>query len=252
MKKVINILFIAFAVTSLSVLQSCSDDNNGQNNMYANALVTVKPIDNGDQFYLQLDEATAIKPVNVTKSPYGNKQVRALINFEEATEQSVSSVYKPVILNWMDSIRTKEMVKNLGQLENMTTYGTDPVDVVRDWVTLVEDGYLTLRFRTFWGYTNIKHSINLVYGTNPNDPYEVVLYHDAHSDFRERVADGLVAFDLSKLPDTNGQTVNLTLRYFSLTFNCEKSIVFKYNSKGSSNKILGTNFATFKSEVNIE
>lgn len=36
-------------------------------------------------------------------------------------------------------------------------YGTDPVDMINDWVTIAEDGYLTLRFRTMWGDRSQAH-----------------------------------------------------------------------------------------------
>ena len=52
-----------------------------------------------------------------------------------------------VNINWLDSIRTKVMAKNLGD-SNAKTYGNDPLEVVNDWVSIAEDGYLTLRFRT--------------------------------------------------------------------------------------------------------
>ena len=59
---------------------------------------------------------------------------------------------KAVRVNWIDSIATKPMAPNLGD-KNKDEYGDDPVEIVRDWVTIAEDGYLTLRFRTYWGTT---------------------------------------------------------------------------------------------------
>ena len=43
------------------------------------------------------------------------------------------------------------MAPNLGEEENNRTYGNDPVEILNDWVTIAEDGYLTLRFATRWG-----------------------------------------------------------------------------------------------------
>ncbi len=56
-----------------------------------------------------------------------------------------------VNVNWIDSILTKKPVLCLDSSEeNHAKYGHDAVDIVRDWVTVVEDGYLTLRFRALW------------------------------------------------------------------------------------------------------
>ena len=89
----------------------------------------------------------------------------------------------------------------------------------------MEDGYLTLRFRTYFG-NRTKHVVTLVKGANP---YEVVLHHDAKGDVRGVVKDGLVAFRLSDLPDTHGNAVDLTLKWKS--FSGVKSVTFKYTSR---------------------
>ncbi|MZM33368.1 hypothetical protein GT859_11180, partial [Bifidobacterium pseudocatenulatum] len=87
-------------------------------------------------------------------------------------------------------------------------------------------GYLTLRFRTKWGDYNKAHFVNLLLGQNPSDPYEVEFRHNAYGDTYGTVGDGLVAFKLVGLPDTNGKTVPLTLKWKS--FSGDKSAVFDY------------------------
>lgn len=82
-------------------------------------------------------------------SPYGEKEVRALVNFDPVNESS-GEYDKAVHINWIDSILTKPIAGDLGD-KNDEVYGTDPVDMINDWVTIAEDGYLTLRFRTMWG-----------------------------------------------------------------------------------------------------
>ncbi len=131
---------------------------------------------------------------------------------------------KTAFVNWMDTILTKKMSPDLGA-KNDQTYGTDPLEIVKHWTTVVEDGYLTLRFRTYFG-NRTKHVVTLVKGANP---YEVVLHHDAKGDVRGVVKDGLVAFRLSDLPDTHGKAVDLTLKWKS--FSGVKSVTFKYTSR---------------------
>lgn len=89
------------------------------------------------------------------------------------------------------------------------------VDIVRDWVTVAEDGYLTLRFRALWGGQKV-HYINLVTDVNPDNPYEVELRHNANGDPQNYWRDALVAFNLNGVvPDTEGKTVKLTIRWHS-------------------------------------
>lgn len=210
-------------------LQSCldDDDNNYYYQKYPSALVTVKS-DAGGSMFLQLDDKTTLLPTNVKESPFGEKEVRALVKYEEVNEPS-GDYNKAVYINWIDSILTKPIAPDLGE-ENDEIYGTDPVEIVNDWVTIAEDGYLTLRFRTVWGGQE-KHFVNLLLGQDPENPYEVEFRHNAHGDVYGETDDALVAFKLDGLPDTEGKTVKLKLKWKS--FSGDKSAEFDYCTRKS-------------------
>ncbi len=215
------LMAVAFSV------QSCDDDDDVYYYYGAwmpNAIVTVKPLDNGS-CYMQLDDSTTLLPVNVPKAPYGDKEVRALVNFQPVATSS-ASYDKAVYINAMDSILTKQMAPNLGDEENDRVYGNDPVDIVHDWVTISEDGYLTLHFRAPWTLDAQPHFVNLISTDNPEDPYELEFRHNAYGDTAGHEEDGLVAFRLDSLPDTEGQTVKLTLKWRS--DGGEESMQFDY------------------------
>lgn len=208
--------------------QSCLDDDNADSGMlYPNALVTVKPI-NATSFFLQLNDSTTLLPTNYTALPFGNKQVRALVNYNEVDKPHVG-YSKAVYINWIDSILTKPFAPDLGALKNDTVYGTDPVEIINDWVTIAEDGYLTLRFRTIYGNPAKAHYVNLLASTDPTKPYEVEFRHNAYGDTYGREADGLVAFDINSLPDTKGKSVKLKLKWKS--FSGDKSVEFDYTTR---------------------
>ena len=228
--KTLKLFLMATSVlfTSLT-FQSCLDDNDDYHYGYLipNALVTVKPVSD-NSFFLQLDDSTTLLPANITSSPFGDKEVRALMNYSEVDEAS-GEYTKAVHINWIDSILTKPIAPDLGE-ENDKIYGTDPVEIVNDWVTLAEDGYLTLRFRTVWGGSQ-KHFVNLLLGQNPDNPYEVEFRHNAYGDTYGKTDDGLVAFKLDELPDTEGKTVKLKLKWKS--FSGDKSAEFDYCTRKS-------------------
>lgn len=77
------------AATCFMGFQSCLDDDDDYpySKVLPNALVTVKPVDDGS-YFLQLDDSTTLLPVNMTSSPFGQKEVRALVNFDETNESS--------------------------------------------------------------------------------------------------------------------------------------------------------------------
>lgn len=228
--KVKHFIFVAFILSGVLLFSSCIDDDHSDwNKLYPNALVTVKHAKDETVFF-QLDDKTTLLPINLKTSPFGSKEVRALVNYEEVDDSS-KEYDQAVRVNWIDSIRTKPMALNLGD-KNDEKYGDDPVEIVNDWVTIAEDGYLTLRFRALWGYQRIVHYVNLIPTNNPDNPYEVEFRHDANGDYADRRGDALVAFKLDKLPDTKGKTVKLKLIWKS--FSGEKSAEFDYRTRAAT------------------
>ena len=230
MKPMRILTWMILAVTSVFTFSSCDDDEY----VYyyppiPNALVTVKPTDAG--FYMQLDDSTTLHPRNIAASPFGDKEVRALVSYtllEPGGGNLGTGRSFYVNVNWIDSILTKDAVPYPAD-GNIDEYGDDAIEIVKDWVNIAEDGYLTLRFRTRWGAGGVAHFVNLLTGTNPDDPYEVVFKHNAYGDINGVLGDALVAFKLSDLPDTEGKTVKLTLKYKS--YSGEKAIQFDYCSR---------------------
>lgn len=222
---------VVLAIASVFAISSCddSDDFVWYYPPTPDAVVTVKPIE-GAGFYMQLDDSTTLYPVNMASSPYGDKEVRALVCYREV--RPTNDYYtKSVEVSWIDSILTKDAVPYPAD-GDVEKYGDDAIEIVKDWVNIAEDGYLTLRFRTLWGDNGVAHYVNLLTGVNPDDPYEVEFKHNAFGDVNGIAGDALVAFRLSNLPDTDGKTVKLTLKYKS--FSGEKSIQFDYCTKKST------------------
>jgi hypothetical protein len=213
----------AVVLMAMTSLQSCLDDNddNKVNLTYPNAIVTLKTNPEDNTFFLQLDDKTKVIPTNIKKSPYDKKELRALANLEYSEESKEAGI-KYAYVNWLDTITTKTMSADLGQEKNIADYHTDPLEIVNDWLTLVEDGYLNLRFRTYFGGGR-PHVLRLV---KTADPYEVTIYHDAKGDTWGQIRDGVIAFRLNDLPDTKGDTVALKVNWKSFSGN--KNTTFKY------------------------
>ena len=241
-KKLTTNLSMFFLAMATILFSSCDlDDNDNEVSFRPTALVTVKP--ETDSFFLQLDDSTRLFPVNMTKSPFGDKEVRALVNYN--IEEGKKSAFQSVHINWIDSIRTKMTVPSLGD-KNTATYGNDPGEIVNDWVTVAEDGYLTLRVRTRWGYSNKVHYLNLLTGVNPENPYEVELRHDAKGDSPIQMGDALIAFNLRELlKGADKDKVKFTLRWNS--FSGAKKTEFEFRTPNYAFDLTRT--AEFSSSV---
>ena len=203
-------------------LNSCDvDDDDNVVALHPTALVTVYPSSEG--LYLQLDDSTTIFPSNMRISPFGEKKVRALVNY--TIESTASGKPYNVYVNWIDSIRTKYPVTTQGA-EDEKVYGNDPIEIVRDWVSVAEDGYLTLRIRTVWGSRTV-HEINLVSGVNKDNVCEFDLRHNAQGDTNGVMGDVLIAFDLNSFWKERTEKVDVKINWKS--FSGEKSAEFSLN-----------------------
>ena len=210
---------LALVACALS-LNSCNVDNDDNAaTLCPTALVTVYP-SSSDGLTLQLDDSTTIVPSNMKTSPFGEKKVRALVNY--TVESTASGKPYNVYVNWIDSIRTKLPVTSQGA-DDEKIYGNDPIEIVRDWVSVAEDGYLTLRIRTLWG-SKAKHVINLVSGGNKDNVYEFDLRQNAKGDTIGNTGDALFAFDLNSLWPEHPKKVTIKLNWTS--FSGKKSAEF--------------------------
>ncbi|MFJ1473399.1 NigD1/NigD2 family lipoprotein [Capnocytophaga cynodegmi] len=212
---------LGLLITAFS-LQSCLKDDK-ITDLRPTAVVTVRP-QADDTFFLQLDDVTRLNPTNMKKSPFGKKEVRALVKYTKESNDTKSKAQN-VRIHWIDSIRTKQPVPNLGT-DNNTKYGNDPIEIVRDWLTVAEDGYLTLRVRTQWSRANVKHNINLVTGVNSQNPYELELRHDAKGDIGGPMGEAIIAFNLNDLPQGTDPSKKVKLKLKWKSFNGEKSADF--------------------------
>lgn len=261
MKKTFYLLALGLLATTFT-LTSCLNDDCDDDPYYVicpidrpNALVTVKPNADNTEFRMQLTDEIVLWPVNMRQSPFGTKEVRALLNYRNPTEKEMKDGgFAPdvpcVYVNWIDSILTKPVIVSFSSAEeNQQKYGSDPLEIVDDWMTVAEDGYLTLRIRTRLG-GHQKHIVNLVHRTDVNTPNYFTLYHNAQGDTNGQMEDALVAFNLSNVltrldtvlnpgdtaPEGNGVMETLTLEWQSYTGT--KTARFKFRSGNPSTEEL--------------
>lgn len=187
-------------------------------------VVTVKTIN--DSCRLQLDESTILVPTNQVKNPYG-KEVRGYTMFADngVIGHIGGTEYRSVQLYTLDSILTKTVSPDLGEEKNKEVYGDASVDVYDDWMTVVEDKYITLHFRAKWGDARKVHTFSLV---KTDDPYVFELRHNLNGDDISfgYYASGLVAYDIKYLIDGSREKYDIKITHNSDSG--EKSFVFHY------------------------
>ena len=223
--KNLKFLFASMALLlSSAVFVSCDDDDAERVNVVS-ALVTVKTDSEGNS-YFQVDKNTVAHLTNVNGKLYEGKEVRALTQFELLNPEEANKGDMQARVFWVDSILTKKTVPSIDE-ETDAKYGSDPVEVVRTWTTVAEDGYVTLHFFTRWGFGG-KHRVTLVSGVNPENPYEFDFHHDAFGDIYGQIAYGIAAFNIKDIiAQTGVEPKEITINIDS--FNGKKTFTLKYN-----------------------
>lgn len=126
MKTTMNLFLTIGLIAGTLTFSSCNNDDNYEIVKRPTALVTVYP-NGSDGFFMQLNDSTSLVPTNMKKSPFGEKNVRALVNYTEESPATKSP--HNVFVNWIDSIRTKQPVATLGKDDNKV-FGNDPIEII--------------------------------------------------------------------------------------------------------------------------
>ena len=194
----------------------------GSDSAYASysAIVSVKRSPT-DTLYFQVDDSTRLFPRNFADGKLVGERIVCDI-----------TVYKKVVHNYgyMTDVHYYDSIDKGVFTSDLSVSGDDGLDIIFDWMTGVEDGYLTLHYSTWWGNAGKQHRFYLISGTNPADPYELILMQNAVGDKHVEKGEALVYFDINSLPDTGGGYKILTLKWTD-SAGKKESHKFKFKSR---------------------
>ena len=166
--------------------------------------------------FLRLDPKSVgyvLNPGDVADIPDGT---RVFVQYKEVSEERPDFCTESVWVDWATPLDVGSM-SFLGFEEsysNEAFLATAPVDLNQDWITSLEDGFLTLHY-TIPASGESKHSFTLFRSWAAG--YHFYLVHDAHGDTGGSLTDGIVCFPVENLlPDTGGETVTVSLTYLNL------------------------------------
>ena len=181
--------------------------------------------------YIKLDEKTCSQVMNPETVSDIKDGTRVFLEFRYVVYEKVAAFCTDAILvEWVSPIDAGDVSildfeESFSADNTKSRSYTDPVDIVTDWMTSLEDGFLTLHYMIPQSGDK-KHSF-VVYRSM--DKYTFYLIHKADGD-KGPVSEGIVCFDVSRLlPETGGETVKLSLVYIDLN-NTEKRLTVEYCS----------------------
>ena len=230
-----NIHWTAVVVGVLLLLAGCSKGGSydfmepGENYSYSDpqkgtsndlAIGTVRSQDGVR--YIRLDAQSCSQVMNPKEIADIKDGTRVFLQYRYVVAENLADFCTDAILvEWASPL-------DVGSVEDLTakSRGEDPVDIILDWMTSLEDGFFTLHY-SIPASGNVKHDFTLYRGDSKD---VFILSHDAHGDTKGSLMDGLVCFDVSSLlPDTEGKTVKLYLDYIDLN-NTKKRLTVEYQS----------------------
>jgi hypothetical protein len=149
--------------------------------------------------YVRLDASTVGMIVNPDEVKHISDGTRVFLQYRCVVLNTTLPEFctDAILVEWADPLNVGEIVT-----EPQDRPG-DPMSVILDWMTCLEDGFVTLHY-SVPSRGNASHGFCLCPGAAEN---EFRLIHDANGDNEGDLSDGLICFDVSSLlPDTGGET----------------------------------------------
>lgn len=180
-----------------------SADAEGMEQEEYDAIVTVKQAEN-QSVYFQVDDVSRLYPLNYEQPYTGPKRLAcSLIEYKNRTVDNNRN-YHLGLVKWFEEV-VPGRVEAAGE-DGATYQPDDGIDVLDDWMTSLEDAFLTIHYSTFWGDGSVAYRLVLV-KTGPAD-FRLLLYRNGDEKLEE--GDALVCFDLNEyLPQTDGMDITL-------------------------------------------
>ena len=194
-------------------------EGGAKSNVASQAVGTVKSRE--DVRYVQLDAVSAgfvVNPAEIQDIPDGT---RVYLQYRTVVSPDTPDFCSDAILvEWASPLDVGVISYAKDALKG------DPVAIVTDWITCLEDGFLTLHY-SVPSKGKAQHTFALYPSATP---YEYRLVHDAHGDVDGDLTDGIVCFEVGDLlPETEGKAVILSLDYLNID-NTWKTLTVEYRS----------------------
>ena len=179
--------------------------------------------------FIQLDALTAGFVVNPDEIRDIEDGTRVYLQFRTVLSSATPDFCTDAILvEWATPLDTGGVsLLNFEETFSADSFlATDPVEIVPDWITSLEDGFLTLHYVIAAG--DRKHSFGLYRGMGTTRDYYLV--HDGNGDPGKQRVEGIVCFPLqaaNRFPEGESGTFTLTYLNFDLTL---QTLTFEYRS----------------------
>ena len=217
MKKLFPILMIPVLLLAACAKEAAPSDNNdlppkesapdeGQN-------VFATLLDHASDRFLRVAGEKDYLIVNPSATDAFSEGTRVLASFQEESHFTYDpKLYETAVsILWLEAVDEEQVADNAPEITNPEpSYFGDSLQVIYDWITTAEAGYLTVHYRIRQSGT-VRHRLELrPFGSG----HDYALYHDRQGDTGEEPAEGILCFRLLPEPATE-ESLNLHYLDFS-------------------------------------
>ena len=177
-----------------------------------------------DKWYIQLDERTVGYVANQLKVRDIADGTRVCLQFRFVVGYMPDFCTDAILVEWVSPIEVGEIRLTLDAPQG------EPISIVDDWITSLEDGFLTLHYR-IQSKGKAAHTFALYPGAKSN---EFRLVHEANGDAEGDLVDGIVCFPVGSFASgisgsnvgSDGNLNSVTISYLNID-NTQKTLTFE-------------------------
>lgn len=177
-----------------------------------------------ERWYVQLDEKTAGYVANQSKVRDIADGTRVCLQFRYVVGYMPGFCTDAILVEWISPIEVGEIRLTMDAPQG------EPISIVNDWITSLEDGFLTLHYR-IQSKGKAAHTFALYPGAKSD---EFRLVHEAHGDSEGDLVDGIVCFPVSSFDSimsgsnvgSDGNLNSVTISYLNID-NTQKTLTFE-------------------------
>lgn len=170
--------------------------------------------------YIQLDPKSAAYVINPSEIQVIPSGTRVFLEYRRVlSSETPAFCTEAILVEWTSPL-------DMGEIRyDMMARESDPVSIKTDWITSVEDGFLTLHY-AFPSKGKASHRFSLYPGVTK---YDFRLLHEANGDVEGDLTDGIICFPIGEQLFESDGKITFSVTYIDLNRK-EKTLTLDYRS----------------------
>ncbi len=170
--------------------------------------------------YIQLDPKSAAYVINPSEIQVIPSGTRVFLEYRRVlSSETPAFCTEAILVEWTSPL-------DMGEIRyDMMARESDPVSIKTDWITSVEDGFLTLHY-AFPSKGKASHRFSLYPG---GTKYDFRLLHEANGDVEGDLTDGIICFPIGEQLFESDGKITFSVTYIDLNRK-EKTLTLDYRS----------------------